>query len=137
MAIILVVDDDQASQVALKTRLKQKGHRVLATGSAVEALVYMHTALRPDLLIIDVHMPFVNGFEFAEKVRHDAALGIGVPILFVSADHRVEVHKAAQRLGGVGLLEKPWRLEDLYNMVEQALAMRPDRRIPSAVLVCH
>ena len=69
MSVILVVDDDPVAQVTFKARLKKKGYLVLATGSATEALAYMTADSRPDLILLDVHMPFVNGFEFARNLK--------------------------------------------------------------------
>ena len=136
MSVILVVDDDPVAQVTFKARLKKKGYLVLATGSATEALAYMTADSRPDLILLDVHMPFVNGFEFARNLKAGAISGESVPIVFVSADNSAETRAQARKLGGVGFLTKPWKPERLYAVVEDALARTSIRRAAAQVATC-
>ena len=110
---VLVVDDEPDTRELLKAGLGQCGAEVWAAGSAAEALEAMRTA-RPDLLISDIGMPEMDGYELIRRVR---ALsndhGGGIPAIALTAYARVEDRMQALRAGYQMHVPKPVELAEL------------------------
>ena len=73
MAIILIVDDRASNREFLTTLLGYGGHRLLEAGNGAEALELVRVE-RPDLVITDILMPTMDGYEFAQKLRAEPAI---------------------------------------------------------------
>lgn len=88
----MVVDDDQSMRDLLKFHLRKTGYDVLTAEDAVVAghLVVRH---RPDLLIVDVQMPYMNGYEFVAAVKSDPETE-NIPVLFLTNDEDVSQQAA-------------------------------------------
>jgi CheY-like chemotaxis protein len=82
MATILVVDDSQAGRDYLTYLLGDRGHRVLQAADGAAALAVVR-AERPDLVIADLLMPVVDGYEFARRLRGEPAVA-ATPVIFFS-----------------------------------------------------
>ncbi len=82
---ILVVDDDQFANSLVQFVLSKEGYEVETTDNPRGAL-YMIQRREPDLLIIDVMMPFINGFEFATRLREEE---YDIPIIFMTAQDAI------------------------------------------------
>lgn len=109
---ILVVDDDPDILDALSEILEAEGYRVSRARNGQEAL----ERLKPDapgLILLDLMMPVMDGWEFARQLRV-SAFG-GIPIIVLSADRNVSAK--AKEIGAVGHLAKPFELGDLLNLV--------------------
>ena len=113
MKNILVVDDDPALVVFLHKRLDAAGYRVSTAVSAEAGLQAMRTDL-PDLLIVDVKMPGMDGFSFVREIRADAALA-ATPILIVTAQE--ELGDIFKMEGAQGFFPKPIDMELLMEKV--------------------
>jgi CheY-like chemotaxis protein len=100
--MILVVDDHDDTRYALTRLLKSSGYEAAAVCDGSQALLYLQTH-RPSLVILDCHMPCLNGFDVLRAVRSDAALA-DLPILMFSADPASEDH--ALCLGAHGFILK-------------------------------
>lgn len=129
MADILVVDDDPDAAEALTEVLRFEGHRVRAAFDGQEGLREVHARM-PDLLLLDVDMPVLDGPGMAYAMLvHDMGQE-DVPIVLVSGVPNLP--EIAQRVGTPYLVEKPFRYERLVAMVARALAERipprPERR---------
>jgi CheY-like chemotaxis protein len=120
-AYILVVDDDADIRSLLRLHLASAGYEVGVAEDAIEA-GYMVLARTPDLIISDVNMPYMDGFEFVAALKGDRSLP-QIPVIFLTAveegDHR------GKELGAVGYLLKPVRADRLLALVAQHLP--PDR----------
>jgi CheY-like chemotaxis protein len=81
---VLVIDDDPFGREALARILEMVGYRTLAVANGMEALTVVRDSPRPGLILLDLFMPLVNGWEFCARKREDPRL-VGVPILVVSA----------------------------------------------------
>jgi DNA-binding response OmpR family regulator len=103
MSTILVVDDDEYMRDLLRLHLTNAGYEVLL---AEDALVAGHSLLRqrPDLILLDVEMPFMTGLEFVQALKADPAVS-GIPVVFVSS--RDDCEERAKELGGGAFLRKP------------------------------
>ena len=114
-ARILVVDDDENIRDLLRLHLTSAGYEVEV---AADAIVAGYRVLKspPDLIITDVTMPHMDGFEFVAALRADATLP-RVPVIFLTS---VEDGDARGRdLGAVGYVLKPVRSDRLLSLVAQ------------------
>ena len=81
---ILVVEDDEDAREAMVALLQMKGYRAVSAGNGQEALDYLHEAPVPDLIILDLWMPVMDGWEFRAEQIKDPRLK-GVPVIVVTA----------------------------------------------------
>ena len=104
-ALVLVADDDNSSSSAIEKMLAKDGHRCLRARNGQEALRLFWDE-RPDLIILDVMMPLLDGFQVCERIReHDRA----TPVLFLTAKGDI----VDKRIGGDDYLVKPFSGEEL------------------------
>src|SRR5262245_57738696 len=133
---ILVAEDDPEARELLKLLLGE-GYDLLEAADGVEALDVLR-AERPDLLITDIVMPRMDGYELVRKLRQDERIA-GMPVIFCSASyHEREVREMARSLGVRSTLSKPFDLETVIAIVAAALASRgaapePAEPTPAAV----
>lgn len=121
-ASILVVDDTPANLQVLAGMLKDRGYKVRPVPSGKLALLAAeHNP--PDLILLDINMPEMNGYEVCVRLKADAKL-MGIPIIFISAltDHLDKVKAFA--VGGVDYITKPFNMEELHARVETHLKLR-------------
>jgi putative two-component system response regulator len=126
VATIMVVDDTPANLRLLETMLRRQGHRVVAFPSSPLALA---AARRnpPDLVLLDIMMPEMDGFEVCRRLKEDARLA-GIPVLFISAldDQKNKVRAFSE--GGVDFVTKPFHEEEVLARVDTHLSMCRMRR---------
>jgi CheY-like chemotaxis protein len=112
---VLVIDDDLPIRGMLAAALRQHGYQVLLAGDGAEgqrALTIHH----PDIVLLDLAMPDVNGWDFLQRLQETGHLG-KVPIIVVSAHLRVEP-QALLQMGVAAILPKPFNLPDLLQLIE-------------------
>jgi len=121
-ASILIVDDTPANLQVLAGMLKDRGYKVRPVPGGRLALL---AAKRepPDMILLDINMPEMNGYEVCEHLKADAVLQ-KIPVIFISAltDQLDKVKAFA--LGGVDYLTKPFQMEELHARVETHLKLR-------------
>lgn len=122
LASILVVDDTPANLQVLAGMLKDRGYKVRPVPSGKLALLAAERD-PPDLILLDINMPEMNGYEVCQHLKADEKLK-GIPIIFISAltDQLDKVKAFAT--GGVDYITKPFHLEELYARVETHLKLR-------------
>jgi len=125
---IVVVDDDDAVAAAVREVLAGEGFAVEAPGDAAAALPELLSAV-PDLVILDVNMPGMSGWELCSILRRQSATET-VPILFLTGRHEVKDRITAMQLGGSDYLAKPFGADDLRAKVRTLVAGSP--RTPRA-----
>jgi phosphoserine phosphatase RsbU/P len=103
---ILVVDDNEANRDVLSRRLKRQGHRVAAAAHGLQALEMMHTQAF-DLVLLDIMMPEMNGYQVLEEVKADPALR-HVPVIMISALDDIDSVVRCIELGAEDYLYKPF-----------------------------
>ncbi|QJW93703.1 response regulator [Frigoriglobus tundricola] len=133
MATILIVDDRPANREYLVALLGYSGHRLLEAGDGAEGLALARAA-RPDLVIADVLMPTMDGYEFVRQLRADRAVA-GTRVVFYTAHyHEPEARALAAACGVAAVLTKPCEPDEVLRTVEAALdgapAAPPRRRPP-------
>ncbi|HVV86913.1 MAG TPA: response regulator, partial [Kofleriaceae bacterium] len=117
---ILVVDDDSAVRAICVEILQQAGYNVRDLGTPETALTEARR-FRPDLILLDVMMPVVDGFRTAERLRADNATGL-TPIIFLSARGETADKVRAFRSGAEDYVVKPFDAVELVARVGKALA---------------
>ncbi len=116
---ILVVDDEPAWLRSMTHVLRREGYQVKAVQSATEALSLL-MKYRPDLIVSDLRMPDMNGFDLLDKIRHLPKIS-STPVVFFSAIDDFHAKKVARELGATACLLKPYDESDLVNVLKQYL----------------
>ena len=120
VATILIVDDHVLNREFLTTLLGYGGHRLLEAANGAEGLKMVH-AERPDLVISDILMPNMDGYEFVTRLHSDPATA-DVPIIFYTATYRErEATMVAQACGVRWVLPKPSDPDVILRTVQEAL----------------
>src|SRR6478736_5952251 len=121
-ANILIVDDTHANLQVLAGMLKERGYKVRPVPSGKLTLL---AARRdpPDLILLDINMPDMNGYEVCEHLKADEGLK-GIPVIFISALTEPLDKVKAFATGGVDYLTKPFHMEELHSRVETHLNLR-------------
>ena len=122
-ASILVVDDETAVRELLKLQLVGAGYEVHVADDAIVAGRSL-MAKPPDLMIVDVAMPFLGGLDFVATLRADSTMP-DIPVVFITGN--AEVLERARVLGAPAL-KKPFAAEALVELVKRELELRPPRR---------
>lgn len=117
---VMIVDDDAAMTGLEEEVLRYAGMEVLCVNQPLHSL-QRAAKFKPDLVILDMHMPDINGMELAVLLRQDPEFLL-LPIIFVTADTDTNLHKSIKALGVNALLTKPFEVAELISVCEQALA---------------
>jgi two-component system sensor histidine kinase/response regulator len=118
---ILIVDDNPANLQTLSAILKEQKHKVRAVTTGQMALVVARTAT-PELILLDVNMPDMNGYEICRQLKADPALH-HIPVIFISARDDMLDKIQAFRVGGVDYISKPFQVEEVLVHVESHLKL--------------
>lgn len=113
-ASVLVIDDDPDIVRVLTSALEDEGYRVLS--SIGDAAIEMARALHPDLVLLDLRMPGMDGAEVSRRLRADPATA-AIPIIVVSAVQNLA--QAVEKLPVDAQVQKPFDLDQLYTLVAQ------------------
>jgi UDP-3-O-acyl N-acetylglucosamine deacetylase len=114
---ILIVDDETQIRTTLRGILSDEGYRVLDADDALKALNLI-TAQRPDLVILDIWMPHMDGIELLEQLKTREP---ELPIIVVSGHGTIETAVRATKLGAFDFIEKPFSLDTLLRSVRRAM----------------
>jgi CheY-like chemotaxis protein len=114
---VLVVEDDPSMRQMVEDILTDEGYRVRTAEDGQAALEEIERAL-PGLILLDMRMPRMNGWEFAKEFR--ARYGRGAPIVVLTA--AADARQRAADVEAEGFLGKPFNLDDLLGLVERFLA---------------
>ena len=121
---ILVVDDDQFANSLVQFVLSKEGYQVETTDNPRGAL-QMIQKREPDLLIIDVMMPYITGFEFATRLREE---GYTIPMIFMTAQDALESKLQGFNIGANDYICKPFNHQELVARVQAVM-----RRVKQSV----
>jgi CheY-like chemotaxis protein len=116
---LLVVDDGERLLRALSVVLDDAGYDVVTARNGDEALVRLSEQV-PDLVITDIYMPGMNGFQLARSLR-SAPRTAHIPIIFLSAQDEGENRIAGFRAGVDACIAKPFDPDDLLEVIDKAL----------------
>ena len=129
MATILVVDDELGIRGLLSEILSDEGHTVELAEDAADARA-VRDRVRPDLVLLDIWMPDVDGITLLKE--WGAAGLLSMPVIMMSGHGTIDTAVEAIKFGATAFLEKPITLQKLLRAVELALAKPPPRSSPPA-----
>jgi two-component system chemotaxis response regulator CheY len=114
-ASILIVEDDESIRDLLRLHLAAAGYEVHVAEDAIAA-GYMVLRSPPDLIITDINMPHMDGFEFIAALKADRSLP-AIPVIFLTSMEDGDLR--GKELGAVGYITKPVRADRLLSLVAQ------------------
>ena len=109
---ILLVDDDDDIREALEELLSDAGHSIMTAGNGRQALDLLATEPLPALILLDVMMPVMDGYEFLHEQRKDARIA-AIPVVVLTASRNPD----RGRIGEVPVFTKPISLDDLQSYI--------------------
>lgn len=121
MTRILVVDDERDVREVVKTTLQKNGYQVVEATDGVEA--YAAAAGKPDLIVLDLMLPKLNGFEVLEKLKENPQTSY-IPVVILTARGQAQDETRALRSGATDYMTKPWSADELADRVRIALDQR-------------
>ena len=126
MARILIVDDSPDVRLALVTILEDTGHEIVEAEDG-DQVFDLAVAQNPDLVLLDVMMRRVNGFDALATLKADTRTN-PIPVIMVTAKGRPEDMAMARSLGAVEYITKPWADGDVELRVDWALAADQEQK---------
>ena len=117
---VLVVDDSEIVLEKALEALTAGGYEVRTACSAAAADIYIYGDSRPDIIILDVMMPMLDGDKKAKLLKGDD-LARDIPILLLSSKHEEELARMVAESGADGFIRKPFTYRELNESIEAAL----------------
>jgi two-component system, response regulator PdtaR len=114
---IVIAEDEAIIRLDLKEMLEEEGFQVVGEASDGDAAIRLATEKRPDLVIMDVKMPGMDGLTAAEKIRDE---GLGAVLILTAFSQKDLVQRAAEA-GAMGYLVKPFQKSDLMPAIDIAI----------------
>jgi len=121
---VMVVDDDVDLLDMISDTLSDEGYEVVRATNGKEALARLRHGPRPSVILLDLHMPVMNGREFREKQLRDPDLS-RIPVLVITASARFDPDRDG--LPGVPTLGKPFELADMLDRVRRYVMLGEQR----------
>ena len=122
---IVLGEDEALIRLDLKEMLEEEGYEVVGEAGDGESAVRLAKELRPDLVILDIKMPGVDGLAAAERISEDHS----APVLILTAFSQKDLVDRAARAGAMGYLVKPFQKSDVIPAMEMALARHEELRM--------
>ena len=119
---ILVIDDDANNLKAASHILVKSGMRASCVRSGEEALRFLEGGRRPDLILLDIHMPEMDGFETLHRIRADEQTAM-IPVVFLTADEDSESETRGLEAGAMDFIKKPFVPEVLLTRVRHIIEL--------------
>ena len=119
--LILIVEDNTKNLKLVRDLLEQSGYRILESGTAEEALELVGTN-RPDLILMDIELPGMNGFEAVARLKRGRATA-EIPVCAVTAFAMDDDRERCLRAGFDGYLSKPINVAEFPDQVRDLLAV--------------
>ncbi|HOW85106.1 MAG TPA: response regulator [Candidatus Aminicenantes bacterium] len=120
---ILIIEDNEQNLYLATFLLERSGHAVVAARSGPEGLAKA-LEIRPDLILLDIQLPGMDGYAVAREMRKNAALD-GVPIVAVTSYAMVGDRERALEAGCLGYIEKPINPDTFRAEIDKLLTPRP------------
>jgi len=114
----VIADDEPITRMDVREMLQEAGHLVVAEAGDGETAICLVRSHRPDLVLLDVKMPVIDGLAAARQIHRERL----APVLLLTAYSQVEMIEQAKESGVLGYLVKPIRESDLLPMVEVVAA---------------
>ena len=119
--LILIIDEEPDITDALSQKLEQEGFSTIAAYNGEQGLMIIHGEPKPDLILLDLVMPTMDGFKMLEELRKDE-WGRKVPVIFLTnLDDEETVSKVMKDKGYEYLVKTEWKIEDVVSKVKEKL----------------
>lgn len=118
--LVLAVDDEPINLKVLENYLRSGGYRVAVAGSGADCLSLIENGLEPDIVMLDVMMPGMNGYEACRMLRQSRSL-IELPVILLTARSRVEDLEAGFAAGANDFITKPFSRQELFARMKTHL----------------
>ncbi len=126
----LIVDDNETERTALKEIFKTESTwETVVAQDGQDALDRLHVGLRPDLILVDLRMPKLDGYTFIQRIREDLSLR-KIRVVVISADHDREKVRALAQLNISGYLLKPFDVAKVKAVLQSSLSASTGTRAP-------
>lgn len=123
MPRILIADDEPNLVLALELLMKREGYEIRTVGDG-EAAIAAAAAFRPDLILLDVMMPRMDGYEVCQRLRADPTLRDIAVVMLTAKGREVEKEKG-MALGADVYITKPFSTREVVRTVKEVLAAKP------------
>ena len=117
---VLIVEDDTTTRTTIRELLTGAGFEPVEAGDGTEGLAKAED-IRPDVILLDVHMPGLDGYEVCQGLKENPKTK-NIPVIFLTAVQDDALNRLAYQSGAVACLTKPFRLEALVAVIEAAIA---------------
>lgn len=121
---VVIAEDEAIIRMDLRETLEEEGYEVVGEAGDGESAVRLAKELRPDLVILDIKMPGVDGLAAAERISEDRS----APVLILTAFSQKDLVDRAARAKAMGYLVKPFQKSDVVPAMEMALARHEELR---------
>jgi DNA-binding response OmpR family regulator len=127
---VLVVDDEEDVLRFISDALSHEGIEVVTAFDGLSALD-MAGSEKPDIIILDIMMPLMNGYEVCQQLRNDPSTA-DIPVMFLSSAYTTDAVRIGRELGAVGYIVKPFAPAELVRSVKDVLRGEepPQRPVP-------
>ncbi|MEM8602363.1 MAG: Hpt domain-containing protein [Cyanobacteria bacterium P01_H01_bin.121] len=126
---VLVVEDSVVQRQSLARTLSQAGHQVVEARDGQDAIAQLHKHNTVDVVLCDIEMPLMNGFEFLSHCRQDADL-VQFPVAMLTTRSGQKHRQTAKLLGAKAYITKPYSEPDLLNTISQLAQLKATRPDP-------
>jgi len=115
---ILVADDEPSIIKVVSYRLKKAGYDVMSASNGQEVMDSI-SAKRPDLILLDLSMPIMDGYEACRRIKSDKSL-MSIPVVFFTASTTaVDIEDVARKFNADGYMRKPFEPEELLKKIKE------------------
>lgn len=114
---VLIVEDHDDTRDMLRIALETEGYKVVTAANGVKLLPLVREKV-PDLILLDIMMPWVDGFELAKAIKDNDDL-MQIPIFFITAKINPEDIELGFRVGAAEYIQKPINLDDLFAKINK------------------
>lgn len=129
---LLICDDSKTIRILLKSALAELGHTDVTEVGDGKACLDAVRASKFDIVLLDLHMPQMDGLEVMKALRADAATA-KLPVVIISSDADMRNVEQARQLGALGYLRKPFRVDGIAKAIEAVTGGKPaTQRLPPA-----
>lgn len=115
---VLIAEDEALIRLDLREMLEEEGYEVCGEAGDGQTAIEMATALRPELVILDVKMPVLDGIAAAERIARERI----APVIILTAFSQRDLVEKAREAGAMAYLVKPFQKKDLLPTIEMALS---------------
>lgn len=121
---ILIIEDDETQRLSLKRILEAEGYTALLAADSAELTAILDDEKELHLILMDIGLPWINGFELAEMMKQHPDLN-KLPLVFLSAQAEQEDFARARDVGASDYIKKPFDIDKLKLVIAKLLADKP------------